>query len=217
MVYLSARALRVMCDERVLFENLTLSVKAGQLCRIEGPNGSGKTTLLRVLCGLISDHEGAVFWKKKPIQQVKQAYTSSLLYIGHRAGVKAALTAAENLQAFWGMAGRDVPDPAAYCYDALMRVGLAAYADIPVGQLSAGQQRRVALARLHLHDASLWLLDEPFTAVDQHGVLQLEEWINAHCAQGGAVILTSHQPLVHLHPDLRVCLDGRGGHRVTSR
>lgn len=215
MVHLSARALRVMRDERVLFENLTLSVKAGQLCRIEGPNGSGKTTLLRVLCGLIPDYDGAIYWKDTPIQRVRQAYASSLLYIGHRTGIKAALTAAENLQASWGMAGRDVSDSAARCHNALDRVGLLAYADVPVGQLSAGQQRRVALARLHLHDAPLWLLDEPFTAVDQHGVLQLEAWIKTHCAQGGAVILTSHQPLVHLRPDLCICLDGAGGHYVT--
>ncbi|WP_414501788.1 cytochrome c biogenesis heme-transporting ATPase CcmA [Zymobacter sp. IVIA_5232.4 C2] len=214
MVHLSACALGVMRDERALFKDLTLTVGAGQLCRIEGPNGSGKTTLLRVLCGLISDYDGRVYWQGTPIEKARHAYAAALVYLGHRTGVKMALTPIENLQAFWGLSGYPASDLDERCWRALDAVGLAAFADLPVGQLSAGQQRRVALARLHLHEAPLWLLDEPFTAVDQSGVLELERWIRAHCERGGAVVLTSHQPLVELKPDLCVCLDGQGGHRV---
>lgn len=214
MVHLSASALGVMRDERFLFNALSLSLGSGQLCRIEGPNGSGKTTLLRMLCGLISDHEGEVCWQGVPIHKVRHEYAAALLYLGHRAGIKAALTPTENLQAFWGMGEHADPAVTSRCHQALEAVELSAYVDIPVAQLSAGQQRRVALARLHLHEASLWLLDEPFTAVDQRTALQLEQWIQAHCARGGAVVLTSHQPLLHLLPDIRICLDGQGGHRV---
>lgn len=216
MVYLSACALSIVRDDRALFNDVMLTVNSGQLCRIEGPNGSGKTTLLRSLCGLISDYDGKVCWQGHSIQQVRQAYAASLLYIGHRAGVKPALTPLENLHAFWGMAGGDETDAEERCWHALASVGLATFADMPVAQLSAGQQRRVALARLHLHEAPLWLLDEPFTALDHDTVLQLEGWISAHCARGGAVVLTSHQPLIHLIPNVSIRLDGRGGHGIVT-
>lgn len=216
MVHLSACALGIVRDDRALFNDVTLTVNAGQLCRIEGPNGSGKTTLLRSLCGLISDYDGKVSWQGHSIQQARQVYAASLLYIGHRAGIKPALTPLENVRAFWGMAGNDGTDGEERCWHALAAVGLDAFIDVPVAQLSAGQQRRVALARLHLHEAPLWLLDEPFTALDHDTVWQLEEWISAHCARGGAVVLTSHQPLIHLRPNVSIRLDGRGGHCVVT-
>lgn len=216
MVHLSACALGIVRDDKALFDDVTLSVNAGQLCRIEGPNGSGKTTLLRCLCGLISDCSGKVYWQGHSIRKVRQAYAASMLYIGHRAGVKPALTPLENVRAFWGMAGGDEADVEERCWHALSAVGLEAVVDVPVAQLSAGQQRRVALSRLHLHEAPLWLLDEPFTALDHDTVLQLEEWIGAHCARGGAVVLISHQPLIDLIPNVIIRLDGRGGHRVVT-
>lgn len=214
MVHLSASSLAVKRDGRVLFESLAFSLRSGQLCRIEGPNGSGKTTLLRILAGLSSEHEGHVLWHDVPLDKVGEHYNASLLYLGHRTGIKAALTPLENMYAFWGMAGAKGHDACASCLQALATVELGAYAHTPVGQLSAGQQRRVALARLHLPPVPLWLLDEPFTAIDHHSALQLEQWIRTHCAQGGAVMLTSHQPLLSLSPEIRICLNGQGGHRV---
>lgn len=216
MVHLSASSLGVTRDGSVLFESLAFLLRSGQLCRIEGPNGSGKTTLLRILSGLASEHEGDVLWQDMPLHQVREHYNASLLYLGHRTGIKAALTPLENMYAFWGMTGAKGHDADACCQQALAKVGLEAYVHTPVCQLSAGQQRRVALARLHLHFVPLWLLDEPFTAIDHHSALQLEQWIRTHCAQGGAVMLTSHQSLLSLSPDMRICLDGQGGHCVIN-
>ena len=216
MVHLAARSLSFQREGRALFSSLSLALKAGQVCRIEGPNGSGKTTLLRILSGLISDYEGKVCWCDKPISTCRNQFSEALLYLGHRTGVKTALTPFENLQAFIGLSARAVANAEACCWQALNAVGLVDYADVPVARLSAGQQRRVALARLHLHDASLWLLDEPFTAVDHRGTAQLEQWLQDHRAQGGIAILTSHQPLQQITPDIRLCLDGQGGHDIVA-
>lgn len=214
MTHLSVQALGLQRDERLLFSSLSLTLKKGQLCRIEGPNGSGKTTLLRIISGLIFDYEGRVFWCDTPISDRRAHFNDALLYLGHRTGVKASLTPFENLQAFAGLSSIPIASSEVLIWQALAKVGLAGYTDTPVAKLSAGQQRRVALARLHLRAVPLWLLDEPFTAVDHDGVAQLEAWIAEHKARGGLVVLTSHQPLLTLIPDLHVRLDGRGGHDV---
>ena len=190
-------------DGRTLVDHLNLNAEAGNIYRIEGPNGSGKTTLLRVLSGLSSRYRGAVHWRGQAIDQQRAEYLSQLLYIGHSTGVKAALTARENLA--WHASirpadagggnthsGRDMQHR---IMAALQQVGLYGYEDMPCFALSAGQQRRVGLARLFLGQVALWILDEPFTAIDRHGVAELEGWIGQYSRQGGCVILTTHHQL----------------------
>lgn len=186
-------------DFRVLFESLDLAVSAGEVLQVEGPNGSGKTTLLRVLTGLSEASAGEVRWRGEPLRKVRQNYYQEMQYLGHAAGIKQSLTARENLRWHAALAGLDCE---ADIDDALAKVGLRGYEDVPCHTLSAGQQRRVNLARLHLTPAKLWILDEPFTAIDKAGVEAIESLLIQQASQGGAVILTSHQDLQHV-PGLR--------------
>lgn len=185
-------------DGRSFVKQLNLTIEAGSIYQVEGPNGSGKTTLLRVLCGISSRYSGEILWRGKAINKARENYLAELLYIGHRAGVKAALTPRENLD--WHRAinngGEDAKQTIML---ALERVGLYGYEDMPCFTLSAGQQRRVGLARLFLGEPSLWILDEPFTAIDKQGVAELEGWIEHYAQQGGSVILTTHHELAISH------------------
>ncbi|HSP57566.1 MAG TPA: cytochrome c biogenesis heme-transporting ATPase CcmA, partial [Halomonas sp.] len=190
---LQAQGLACERDDRWLFEDLDLDIVAGEIVRIEGPNGSGKTTLLKILSGQLADYQGELFWNEVPMRQARDAFLSSLLYLGHAAGVKAALTPLENLAWYQAMAGD--PDSEADRLAALDGVGLAGFEDLPTGQLSAGQQRRVALARLELTPRPLWVLDEPFTAIDREGVAELEARLEAHAQDGGSVLVTTHHAL----------------------
>ena len=182
---LEARELLCERDERTLFSGLSFTLNAGEWVQITGSNGAGKTTLLRLLTGLSRPDAGEVLWQGQPLHQVRDSYHQNLLWIGHQPGIKTRLTALENLH-FYHRDG-----DTAQCLEALAQAGLAGFEDIPVNQLSAGQQRRVALARLWLTRATLWILDEPFTAIDVNGVDRLTQ----HTEQGGIVILTTHQPL----------------------
>lgn len=186
-------------DHRVLFESLDLTVDAGEVLQIEGPNGSGKTTLLRVLTGLSEAAEGEVRWCGEAIRKVRHSYYQHMQYLGHAAAIKQSLTAQENLCWQAALAGLDCTGQVD---DALARVGLRGYEDVPCYTLSAGQQRRVNLARLYLLSARLWILDEPFTAIDKSGVKAIEQLLIHQAQQGGAVILTTHQDLQHV-PGLR--------------
>ena len=160
--------------------------------QIEGANGAGKTSLLRILAGLSRyGYQGSVT-RHVP-----------MLFLGHQPAVKAMLTPRENLA--WHVAGEGLYSDAAI-EDALEKVGLYGYEDVPSHALSAGQHRRVNLARLYLSDSPLWLLDEPFTAIDVSGVAALEALKVAHVQSGGAVVLTSHQALNTDHPVQRLCL-----------
>jgi heme exporter protein A len=179
-------------DERVLFQNLNFSIAAGEVLQIEGQNGSGKTTLLRILCGLSAGFEGDIFWQNEPLDDVREEFYQNMLYVGHLAGVKAVLTPEENLQ--W-MTRLSPSLNKVTIYQALEKVGLYGFEDVPCHSLSAGQQRRVGLARLYLSSAPLWILDEPFTALDKKGVAEKEALIAAHVHNGGAVILTTHHDL----------------------
>ncbi|MGS5275822.1 cytochrome c biogenesis heme-transporting ATPase CcmA [Escherichia coli] len=189
MGMLEARELLCERDERTLFSGLSFTLNAGEWVQITGSNGAGKTTLLRLLTGLSRPDAGEVLWQGQPLHQVRDSYHQNLLWIGHQPGIKTRLTALENLH-FYHRDG-----DTAQCLEALAQAGLAGFEDIPVNQLSAGQQRRVALARLWLTRATLWILDEPFTAIDVNGVDRLTQRMAQHTKQGGIVILTTHQPL----------------------
>lgn len=186
---LEARELLCERDERILFSGLSFTLNAGEWVQITGSNGAGKTTLLRLLTGLSRPDAGDVLWQGQPLHQVRDSYHQNLLWIGHQPGIKTRLTALENLH-FYHRDG-----DTAQCLEALAQAGLAGFEDIPVNQLSAGQQRRVALARLWLTRATLWILDEPFTAIDVNGVDRLTQRMAQHTEQGGIVILTTHQQL----------------------
>lgn len=191
-------------DERILFEQLSFDVQAGQLVQVVGPNGSGKTTLLRILSGLSSSYEGELFWKGDPMADVREEFAASMLYFGHQPGVKGALTPEENLR--WYAAIHPSIDERDL-HQALNKVGLAGYEDVPCHSLSAGQNRRVSLARLYMSHAPLWILDEPFTAIDKRGVAEKEALLAQHVEQGGSVILTTHHDLSHSGPVTRLNLE----------
>jgi len=186
---LEAKGLLCERDDRILFSDLSFDVNAGEWIQIVGGNGAGKTTLLRLLTGLARPDAGEVCWQAEPLHRVRDSYHQNLLWIGHQPGIKTRLTALENLRFFHHHGDT------ARCLEALAQAGLAGYEDLPVNQLSAGQQRRVALARLWLTHASLWILDEPFTAIDVNGVDRLTRRMADHTARGGMVIMTTHQPL----------------------
>lgn len=179
-------------DERILFGGLSFQVDKGEVLQIEGQNGSGKTTLLRILCGLTEAFEGQLYWKGEAIDEVLDDYYKSMLYIGHLSGVKITLTPEENLA--W-MRQLNPSLNRINILDALKKVGLYGYEDAPCFTLSAGQQRRVGLARLYLSKAPLWILDEPFTALDKKGVMEKEILISKHIENGGSVVLTTHHNL----------------------
>ncbi|KPW19436.1 cytochrome c biogenesis heme-transporting ATPase CcmA [Pseudomonas cannabina] len=193
--FLQAKALACERDWRMLFENLNLQVHAGDMLQISGPNGSGKTSLLRVLCGLMQPSAGRVLLNGLPLDRQRAEPGRNLLWIGHAPALKDLLTPLENLA--W-LCALHQPASAGQIAQALDAVGLAGFEDMPCHTLSAGQQRRVALARLYLPGPSLWMLDEPFTALDRQGIAQLENHLAAHCEQGGMVVMTTHHTLSRL-------------------
>lgn len=185
---LQVRDLSCERDGRCLFAGLGFELAAGSALQLGGANGAGKTTLLRTLIGSASDYSGEILWSGEPFPRALPQLRESLLYIGHRAGVRGGLTPLENLA--WYGADRD-----AAC-EALERLDLFGFEDTLCRQLSAGQNRRVALARLFLPDAApLWILDEPLAALDVAGVACLQEQMATHLERSGSILLTSHQPL----------------------
>jgi heme exporter protein A len=188
---LQVEALACRRGDRRLFEGLDFAVDQHTLLHVRGRNGSGKTTLLRALCGLLRPEAGQIRWRGEDIHALADDYNRDLLYFGHLNGIKADLTGLENLR----VAAILDQDPAVDrdILDALARIGLAGFEDLPTRMLSQGQKKRVALARLMLSKAPLWILDEPFTALDTDAVALLQELIAAHVADAGMVILTTHQ------------------------
>ena len=195
-------------DDRVLFDQLSFDVGAGEVVQIEGQNGSGKTTLLRILSGLSNHYEGDIYWQDELLENCSENFRESLLYFGHQPGVKAVLTPEENLR--WYASMHPTIDLNKMDY-ALAKVGLTGYEDVPCHTLSAGQNRRVSLARLYLSRAPLWILDEPFTAIDKKGVAEKEALIAAHAEQGGTVLLTTHHELSMGDKVRRINLDHLAG------
>jgi heme exporter protein A len=187
---LDASNLDCQRGSRTLFRGLSFVLRGGELLRVAGANGSGKTSLLRILCGLLTPQAGEVRWHGTPIQGLREDYTRHIVYLGHAPAVKDDLTAAENLAIACRLAGlRATADASG---EALARFGLTGAA--LVKRLSQGQRRRAALARLWLSGSvPLWLLDEPFTALDTAGVAMLRGLIEAHAGRGGAVVYSTHQ------------------------
>ena len=191
---LQASRLECVRGDRRLFSGVSFALKAGELLHIEGANGAGKTSLLRIVLGLASLESGEVRWNDAPIRSLGDEYRRELAYCGHSTALKDDLSAVENTQAAAALAGRSMDRGAALA--ALDRAGIAtATAELPVRNLSQGQKRRVALARLPQGGAKLWALDEPFAALDAVGIEWLRELIEAHVAAGGLALVTSHQPL----------------------
>ena len=190
---LRANALTCVRGERTLFTGLDLEVSAGQWLHIRGENGIGKTSLLRLLSGLTKPAAGEIFWNEQLISADPSEYHRNLLFLGHRDSLKEDLTALENLSIATALDGIVVTEDEILL--ALHRFGLRGREDLPVNCLSAGQKRRVLLARLLLRQAKLWILDEPFNALDVRAVEMLSELILEHIASGGMAIMTSHQEI----------------------
>lgn len=179
--------------DHLLFSDLNFSLSVGELLQVQGANGSGKTSLLRTLCGFMMPVAGEIRWRGQNIRELGDAFYAEMIYLGHLNAIKDELNALENLRISAGLAGCKVDDKQVIA--ALRRMGLRGRETLPVKVLSQGQRRRVALARLLLGNAPLWILDEPLTALDVGAVGLMQELIGEHLVNNGMVVYTTHQPL----------------------
>jgi heme exporter protein A len=189
---LSVEKVHVWRGDRHVLKGVSLNLRPRQLLHISGPNGAGKTTLLRVVCGLLRPEQGLVSWLGTSIATVRAEYQATLAYASHEPALKADLTALENLRFAVGLKRRVSPSE---LRASLERTGVGACADLPARVLSAGQRRRVAMARVLAMSASLWLLDEPFTNLDAAGTDLMSGLLQSHVEQGGAALVVAHQDL----------------------
>lgn len=204
---MTLQAYQLACTrgDRELFHNINFAIKPGDALRLVGANGCGKTSMLRVLCGLSSPVEGAVRWNGQIISKIREDFARQLIYLGHANGVKDDLLAWENVVISAVLSGQAITRDDAYA--ALDAFGLHEAVDLPTRALSQGQRKRVALARLHFGlNAPLWILDEPFTALDKKTVIHLCETLNQHLHRGGILIYTTHQEIA-LKPHQILTLD----------
>lgn len=186
---LAVRNLACERDDRILFSGLGFELAPGEVLQVEGRNGSGKTSLLRILCGLALAMEGGIYWKGRPVAERRADYLSQITYLGHHNGIKGELTALENLRFAQALAP---PKAGVDLHKVLERLSLRGFEDVPCRMLSAGQNRRAGLARLLVSETPLWVLDEPFTALDRKGIADIEAIFLEHVAGGGIIILTTH-------------------------
>ena len=207
---ISASSLTCIREERLLFDQLLVQINAGDIVQIEGPNGSGKTSLLRILAGLSQPYEGDVRYKNQLLDDCREEFHQNLLYLGHLPGVKGEMSAQENLHFNLTLHGSNIDS--SEVEDTLSLVNLTGFEDSLASHLSAGQHRRISLARLYKSTADIWILDEPFTAIDKQGVNSLEQLFKAHIKQGGCIILTTHQDLLTFAPSQvkKITLDYMG-------
>jgi heme exporter protein A len=196
-IALEAKGLSCIRDDRVLFEGLDFTLQNNQVLLLEGKNGSGKTSLLRIVCGFREQDAGELLWCERTIKD--SDFFAEMAYVGHLDGVKKELTVLENLKMSLALsqAGKYTID------QALDKVHLAGYDDSLVQALSAGQKRRLSLARLLITKKSLWVLDEPFTSIDKQGIKLIEAIMHEHISNGGMIILTSHHDLVLHEADVQ--------------
>ncbi len=194
-------ALSCVRGDRTLFRDLDFDLKAGELLHLKGENGSGKTTLLRALAGLLLPESGEIRWHGDNIRRLREEYSRHLLYLGHLNGIKGDLTAVENLRIAAVLDGFRLTESRAW--EVLGEIGLRGHEDLPSKHLSQGQKRRVALARLLVNRASLWVLDEPFTALDVAAVQLLQEVIRRHIYSGGLAVVTTHQTVAMIGEQTR--------------
>ncbi|AGH43717.1 cytochrome c biogenesis heme-transporting ATPase CcmA [Paraglaciecola psychrophila] len=208
MAVLSVTDLSVIKRDRLLFENLNFAVEQGSLLYVKGQNGAGKTSMLRVLAGLVDADCGDVYFSQQNIKDCREKYHLNLVYFGHKLGINLTLSAVENLE-YW-CRQHQVAIGVDTIFDTLAQLNLVGLEEIPVANLSAGQQRRVALARFWFkQDAKVWILDEPFTALDTQGIELLSKQITTFLSAGGAVVMTSHQALRIDYPTDELTLEYR--------
>ncbi|HWW19805.1 MAG TPA: cytochrome c biogenesis heme-transporting ATPase CcmA [Steroidobacteraceae bacterium] len=189
---LRADQVHIWRGDRHVLKGVSLSVSPGEMLHVSGVNGAGKTTLLRVVCGLMRPEQGAVAWRGTSIHEDPMAYQADMAYASHEPALKADLTVLENLRYAVGLK-RSVSAPEIRSH--LDRLGVASCADLPARVLSAGQRRRVSMARVVAMRASLWLLDEPFANLDAPGCDLLLQLLDEHLAQGGLALVAAHQDI----------------------
>lgn len=207
---LSIHDLRCTRGERELFSGMNFTVQSGEALLIQGGNGQGKTSLLRLLTGLSQPADGEVRWRGETLDRISETYHREMAYIGHLNGIKDDLTPIENLRLSSQLAGRILNETQAEAR--LIQLGLGRCLDLPCRVLSFGQRRRVALASLLCSDAVLWILDEPLTGLDVHGVALLENLLKAHLDNGGMAVLTTHQPISLEGSNIRTLRVGNPAH-----
>ncbi|HFE39195.1 MAG TPA: cytochrome c biogenesis heme-transporting ATPase CcmA [Gammaproteobacteria bacterium] len=199
---LECASLACMRGDRLLFKELNFELREGELLHVKGINGSGKTSLLRIISALMLAEDGEVRWQGQNIRKLREEYQRDLLYIGHLPGIKGDLTALENLRVNMALGGEEISEEIAW--RALGKIGLKGREDLSARVLSQGQQRRVALARMLVSKAKLWVLDEPFTALDVKAVSLLQKVLADHVKNQGMIILTTHQDFTVLDVNVKV-------------